>query len=205
MRANSMVRACATALATVAFAYVAEQATIASGSPPNEANSSPRFTITSTISSSPTTQIAALLYPGVQRYLFYTVQNPSNVPITVNSLSISSITAPPTCSRANLNATMTTFSGSLIVPPSGSNVVSEPISLIDTVTNQDPCEGTTFLFTYVGSATYASVHDSCHVDHVVLGLDGRNVLGESVDRGPIRHLHGDRDCQHVVERGSRAR
>ena len=50
------------------------------------------FTITSTISSSPTSQSAALLYPGVQRYIWYTVTNSLTVPITVTSLSISAVT-----------------------------------------------------------------------------------------------------------------
>jgi hypothetical protein len=116
------------------------------------------FSITSTISSSPTSQIAALLYPGVQRYLWYTAQNPMTVPITVTSMSIASVTPPVGCPASNLDLSSTAFSGSLVVPASGTNAVAVPISLIDTVTNQDSCENTTFNFVYSGTATYSEVY-----------------------------------------------
>jgi hypothetical protein len=116
------------------------------------------FTITSTISSSPRSQIAALLYPGAQRYLWYTAYNPLKVPITVTSMSIAGVTPPTGCSISNLDYGSTTFSGSLVVPASGTNSVSVPIFLIDTGTNQDSCENTTFNFTYWGTATYTEVY-----------------------------------------------
>jgi hypothetical protein len=116
------------------------------------------FSITSTISSSPTSQIAALLYPGVQRYLWYTAQNPMTVPITVTSLSIAAVTPPAGCPTSNLDYSSTTFSGSLVVPASGTNAVAVPISLIDTSTNQDSCENTVFNFVYAGTATYSEVY-----------------------------------------------
>jgi hypothetical protein len=116
------------------------------------------FTITSTISSSPTSQIAALLYPGVQRYLWYTAQNPMTVPITVTSMSIAEVTSPAGCPTSNLDYSSTTFSGSLVVPASGTNAVAVPISLIDTQTNQDSCENTTFNFVYSGTATYSEIY-----------------------------------------------
>ena len=116
------------------------------------------FSITSTISSSPTSQIAALLYPGVQRYLWYTAQNPMTVPITVTSMSIAEVTSPAGCPTSNLDYSSTTFSGSLVVPASGTNAVAVPISLIDTSTNQDSCENTVFNFVYAGTATYSEVY-----------------------------------------------
>ena len=112
------------------------------------------FKITSTISSSPTSQLAALLYPGAQRYLWYTAYNPLKVPITVTSMSIAIVMPPLGCPTSNLDYSHTTFSGSLVVPPSGTNSASVPISLIDTQTNQDSCENTTFHFVYSGKATY---------------------------------------------------
>ena len=81
----------------------------------------PQFTITNTISSSATQQTPALLYPGVPRYLWYTAHNPLNVPITVRTMSISSVTPPTGCPTVNLNYASTTFSGSLVVPAVGSN------------------------------------------------------------------------------------
>lgn len=117
-----------------------------------------RFTITSSVSSSPTSQIPALLNPGVQRYLWYTVHNPQKVPITVNSMRISDVSAPAGCPMTNLNMDSTTFSGSLVVPAQGTNSVAVPISLLETNTNQDACENRTFKFTYAGTATYAEVY-----------------------------------------------
>jgi hypothetical protein len=77
------------------------------------------------------------------------------VPITVTSMSIASVTPPAGCPTSNLDYSSATFSGSLVVPASGTNSVSVPISLIDTGTNQDSCENTVFNFTYAGTATYS--------------------------------------------------
>ena len=116
------------------------------------------FSITSSISSSPSTQIAAVLYPGAQRYLWYTAYNPMKVPITVTSMSIGEVAPPAGCSTSNLDYSAANFSGSLVVPPSGTNAVSVPISLVDTDTNQDSCENTVFNFTYAGTATYSETY-----------------------------------------------
>ena len=121
------------------------------------------FDITSTISSSSTSQVAALLYPGAQRYLWYTAYNPMTVPITVTSMSITAVTFPTGCATSNLDTSNTTFSGSLVVPSSGTNSVSVPISLLETQTNQDSCENTTFNFTYQGTATYTEVYNTATV------------------------------------------
>jgi hypothetical protein len=145
-------RASATALVTVALIFAVSHA---SGSAPN---SSPNFTITSSISSSSSAQISAVLYPGVQSYLWYNISNPQLVPITVNSVGISGVTVPSGCAISNLDFSQTTLSGPLSVPALSSIAVSVPISLIDTNTNQDSCEGTTFNFSYSGSATFTEVY-----------------------------------------------
>jgi hypothetical protein len=116
------------------------------------------LSITSTISSSPTNQIAARLYPGVQRYLWYTAHNPLKVPITVTFLRVATVMSPAGCPTSNLDYSSTTFSGSLVVPASGTNTVAVPISLIDPHTNRDSCENTTFNFSYEGTATYTEVY-----------------------------------------------
>ena len=122
------------------------------------------FTITSTISNSPTdpTQTVKLL-PGVKDYLFYTVSNPFSVPITVTSMSIASTTPPTNCPVSpNLDLSQTTFSGTLTVPAavgltngSATESSGQPITLVDTASNQTPgCANQTFNFTYAGTATY---------------------------------------------------
>ncbi len=122
--------------------------------PPFGLTSGTGFTITSTISSSPTSQVAAVLYPGASRYLWYTAHNPLTVPITVTSMKIATVRPPAGCPTSNLNYGSTTFLGSLVVAASGTNAVPVPISLRDTQTNQDSCENTTFKFVYTGTANY---------------------------------------------------
>lgn len=122
------------------------------------------FTITSTISSSSISQSAATLYPGAQRYLWYNVSNPLTVSITVTSLSILAVTPPSGCATSNLNYGRTTFSGFLVVPASGTNSVSVPISLYDLPTSQnnassstENCVSKTFTFTFTGTAQYTAL------------------------------------------------
>ncbi|MGD0321941.1 MAG: Ig-like domain repeat protein [Acidimicrobiales bacterium] len=144
--------------------------------PKFELTSGTGFMITSTISSSSTSQIAALLAPGIQRYLWYNVDNPLTVPITVTSMSISAVTPPSGCATSNLDYSETTYSPTqppplaapvgLVVPGKvglvdGTNAMSVPISLYETHTNQsntasttENCAGQTFNFTYTGTASY---------------------------------------------------
>lgn len=115
------------------------------------------FTITSTISDSPTSATpSALLYPGVTDYLWYTASNPLSLPITVVAMSIASTTPPSNCATSNLDLAKTAFASSLVVPANGAitETTPQPILLIDTATNQDGCEGSTFTFTFTGVATY---------------------------------------------------
>jgi Ca2+-binding RTX toxin-like protein len=141
------------------------------------ASNRPVFTITNTISSSATSETPALLYPGVEDYLWYTAHNPLKVPITVRSLSISSVKAPAGCPTVNLNYSETNFSGTLVVPPKGTNSVPVPISLIETHHNQDSCEHTTFGFDFQGSATF-SVVASSHT--FVTSSHDPSAIGQSV-------------------------
>jgi hypothetical protein len=118
------------------------------------------FTVTSSISSSPSTEVPALLFPGAVRYLSYTVHNPLTVPITVDSLSTSldpEFQIPPICPAANLDLSGTGFTGSLTVPAGGVAQVSRPITLLNTNTNQDGCKSVTFHFVHAGTATYTQV------------------------------------------------
>ena len=144
-------------IAALVFIFVSV-ATYPTKTPTFVLTSNTGFSITSTISSSPTNQIAARLYPGVQRYLWYTAHNPLKVPITVTFLRVATVMSPAGCPTSNLNYTGTTFLGSLVVPPSGTNTAAVPISLIDPHTNRDSCENTTFNFSYKGTATYIEVY-----------------------------------------------
>jgi hypothetical protein len=152
------------AVALVVAALVFILASIATGptkTPGFVLTSETGFTITSTISSSPTSQTAAVLYPGAQRYLWYTAHNPMKVPIKVTSMRIAAVTAPAGCpADSNLNYGSTTFSGSLVVPALGTKAVPVPISLVDTDTNQDSCENTVFNFTYAGTAAYSETYET---------------------------------------------
>jgi Ca2+-binding RTX toxin-like protein len=151
---TTVVLASAVALCTGTLVVALSCFTGPKPTPPFGLTWSAGFRITSTISSSSSNQTAALLYPGTQRYLWYTAHNPLQVPITVTSMSIAAVVPPAGCPTSNLDYSNTTFSGSLVVPPSGTNAVPVPISLFETHTNQDPCENTTFHFVYSGKATY---------------------------------------------------
>jgi len=158
--------------AVLVFSVAAACASIAHGS-----DGRPKFVITNTISSSSTKQIPALLLPGVPRYLWYSAHNPLSVAITVTSMNISSVSAPPGCPLVNLNDTQTTFSGSLSVSPGGTSSVPVPIALIETHQNQDPCENTAFRFTFQGTATF-SVARATYT--VVTSSHDPSVVGQSV-------------------------
>jgi Ca2+-binding RTX toxin-like protein len=171
---KEMVKAGAIALASaVLVASVAAACTSIAHGASNEAN----FTITNTISSSATHQSQILLFPGVQDYLWYTAHNPLKTPITVRTMSISSVTPPPGCPTVNLDYTATTFTGTLVVPAQGSNSVPVPISLFETHTNQDSCEHKVFLFSFRGSATYSVVTST---QTLLTSSHNPSVVGQSV-------------------------
>ena len=101
----------------------------------------------------------------------------SLAPITVKSIGISAVNAPASCPIANLQFNLTAFTGALIVPANGTNSVPAPISLYDTGTNQDSCEGVTFNFTYSGTATYTETYATSTT--VTSSLDP-SLLGQSL-------------------------
>ena len=119
----------AVTLISAALLFAVAHAAIGSGQHSNVAPD-PSFTITNTISSSPTSQIGALLYPGVTRYLWYTAHNPSMVPITVTSMSIPNVDAPAGCPVSILDDGQTMFrappTNPLFVPAHGMNVCQLP-------------------------------------------------------------------------------
>ena len=119
------------------------------------------FSITSTISSSSTSEVTALLYPGVQRYLWYTVHNPLTDTITVQSITaaIDPANQPPAgCPASNLDLSASNFSGALSVGPGGTASAARPIALKNTNASQNVCQGVTFHFVYSGTATYAHLY-----------------------------------------------
>ena len=84
--------------------------------------------------------------------------NPLPVPITVKTLTITKVTSPAGCpasANLSLNSSISLPSDSLVVGANrATNTVEEPISLTDTASNQDACEGGIFTFTYAGTAIY---------------------------------------------------
>ena len=84
----------------------------------------------------------------------YTVSNPLGVPIVIGALGLAEVSSPSGCPVANLDVSQAGFVGALVVPANGSNETEEPISLLDTDTNQNACQNVTFNFSYSGSAVY---------------------------------------------------
>jgi len=136
------------------------------------------FGITTTVSSSASGSVPAYLYPGVQRYLVYTVSNPQAVPITVATLGIAGVSAPDACPASNLDVSQTGFIGSLVVPANGTNETEVPISLIDTAVDQDACQNVTFHFTYSGTAGYDQGATGGGAPPTKAPVDGTRVAGE---------------------------
>lgn len=143
-------------LATGATAVAGTRGVRDSGGGGRHDNGGGSFTITDTISSSPTQQIPALLYPGVERYLWYNVRNTTSRPIEVTSIGIAATTAPTGCPVSELDLSGTNFAGELPVAPDSSAAVPVPLSLFETGTNQNSCEGKTFYFQFTGRAVVAA-------------------------------------------------
>jgi hypothetical protein len=99
--------------------------------------------------------VSGPLLPGVERRLAYSVENPLDVPITVQAISIAAVSAPAACPASNLDLGATAFTGALNIGPGATATApSVPISLLDDTANQDACKEVTFTFSYTGSATY---------------------------------------------------
>lgn len=124
------------------------------------------FSIAGQLSSSPSPAVTpAQFFPGTQRYLVLTVTNPQQVTITVNTLGVSvapdstATPLPADCPASDLDLSQASFTGALSVPPNGGTASAWlPISLRDTHTDQDGCEGATFYFDYTGTAQYTEVY-----------------------------------------------
>ena len=91
------------------------------------------------------------------RYLWYTVHNPLSQAITVTSLGIADVQAPPACPRANLDLDQLGLTGAFIVPSGATATVlaPRPISLLNLPVNQDACKNVTFTFTFTGTGWYS--------------------------------------------------
>ncbi len=117
------------------------------------------FTITSNIYPSPACSgLTASLYPGTTRCMVFTVQNLLDVPITVQSITTALDTtfpAPPTQCAPPTYFALPTFSGSTTVGADATvNLSGVSIELIDSDSDQTPCENYTYHFLYSGSAEY---------------------------------------------------
>ena len=125
-----------------------------SSASPRSHDDEPRvaFTITNATSSSPTTLIPAALFPGVTRYLWYSVRNRTDHRIEVTDIHIASTSAPMGCPASELDLSRTDFTGALLLGPRATDTAVVPFSLIDTGGNQDACEGRTFYFHFSGSS-----------------------------------------------------
>jgi Big-like domain-containing protein len=115
------------------------------------------FSITGTISSSPTAPVRTLLYPGTARYLILTVHNPLAVPIAVTSVQVATQAASTRCRASNLDLSRTSFSGSRRVPGRGDAAITVPIRMANSG-NQNSCQGLLFPLKFSGSAIYARVY-----------------------------------------------
>ena len=168
-----LIVAVAAILASGAIAVAGTRGSRDRGGPGVRGDDGSSFIITDTVSSSPTQQVPALLYPGVERYLWYNVRNTTSLPLDVTSIRIASTTAPSGCPVSELDLSGTNYTGALAVAPGGSAAVPVPLSLIETGTNQDFCEGKTFHFRFTGSAI------------TVAPVRTRTLLVTSLDPSPV--------------------
>ena len=153
-RMKSVVASSAIALVGAALTFGVSSAVLRPASSPFAVSSGSAFSVTSAIYSSPACSgSTALLLPGITDCAVLTVKNNLSVPITVQSLS-TSVTSPPAGCPAS-NFSLPTFSGNLSVAAGGTVSTSGlPISLLDTHTNQDACQGATISFAYSGTAQF---------------------------------------------------
>lgn len=139
-------------VAATALGFAAPGITSASATPTGSGDV--EFTISSAVTALPDCRAPAVLFPGVERCLRYTVHNDSSAAITVTSITIADVQAPPGCDHTNLDLAESEFTGALTVA-AGAAALSPPlrIELLETGVNQDGCQGATFAFTFQGVAT----------------------------------------------------
>jgi hypothetical protein len=153
-RTKAVIASGVIALAVAALTFGAASAVLRPASSPLAAASGRAFTVSSVIYSSPACSgSTVLLYPGVTDCAVLTVHNNLTVPITVQNLSTTIPTTPIGCPASNFS--LPSFGGNMSVA-AGATVSTSglPISLLDSGTNQDACQGTTVNFSYTGSAQF---------------------------------------------------
>ncbi len=150
------------ALLVAAGSYVAS-GVLVSARPAFALSAQKNFSITSTVYASTCTKTAtAKLYPGGARCLVVSVHDPLSVAIHVSSLSMSVTSFIPASTTPHLPACLTSW---LTVPANlpqhtftvgagATHVVTAPIELQTTGTNQDNCENGTFDLAFSGSASF---------------------------------------------------
>jgi hypothetical protein len=129
------------------------------------------FSITSAIFSTPSgvypaetcSGTPALLSPGTERCIVFSVHNASPNAITVSSISTTlgpaSTTLPAECIGDNL--VLPSFVGAVDVPAGGdATTVGVPVQLKDSGTNQDACKNVTYDFVYSGTSVSVSPSNS---------------------------------------------
>jgi Ca2+-binding RTX toxin-like protein len=160
-RARTIGKSVVVVTAVVVASFVGTQRVLHVVRPRTQLIAGTSFTISSTISSSSSSPIAADLYPGVSRYLRYTVSNPLSVPITVTDIHIvTPVANAGACASSNLDLSHSAYTGTpaLVVAAHSSNSIAEPLSLNETGADQDACQHVTFNFTYAGAAQYTEVY-----------------------------------------------
>ncbi len=115
------------------------------------------FVISSRVLDGPSCSMAAVLLPGLERCLEYTVTNTdAKNQITVTSLDVAAVVAPSGCPASNLDVSRARWSGSVVVPKGRTAVVGTGvIMLVDAPTPADGCRGVHFGLTLTGLAINA--------------------------------------------------
>jgi hypothetical protein len=142
------------ALLVAALTFGVSSAVLRPAVSPLTAPSGTAFTVTTAIYPSPACSGSTVrLYPGVTDCAVLTVHNNLTVPINVQNLTATVSSSPTGCPASSFS--LPAFSGTLSVG-AGANVSTSglPVSLIDTRTNQDACQGATVDLAYTGSAEF---------------------------------------------------
>jgi hypothetical protein len=153
-KTKSAVASGAIALIVAALTFGVSSAVLRPASAPLAATPGSAFTVSSAVFASPACSgPTVLLYPGVIDCAVLTITNNLSVPMTVQSLTATIPSPPAGCPASNFS--LPTFNGNLTVPANGTaRTGGQPISLIETGTNQDACQGVTVSFSFSGSSQY---------------------------------------------------
>jgi uncharacterized repeat protein (TIGR01451 family) len=145
------------------------------------------FSITSKVYAQTCSNTAtAKLYPGDPRCLVVSVHDPLSVGIHVTSLSASVPSFTPVSTTPHLTAckttwlTLGTLPHTFTVAAGTTHIVTAPIELRTTGTNQDNCENGTFNLAFSGSATYT---DTTAATLTITGSGHQRTLHATVTPG----------------------